>query len=418
MKRFLVPSTFVVAAAILFGLASSSISAQETSAQAVSTQEAPSQARTEGVFNGHRIIYPASSLAQPGHHHTNYFYVDSDQPQAAPLPGVETPGSLACVYQLVAGPAGCPVATSTAVPTGGWGAIAIIDAGSYPTAASDLAAFDSYFGIPAADFTVTHTGTKAPPSYAGWETEEALDIEWAHAMAPQAKLFLVESVLCDSPKCDTDPTWAAVALGAKLVAENGGGVVSMSWGDPEVADETTFDSTFKHKGVVYFAAAGDAGIGVTIYPGSSPNVVSVGGTSFERNEAGDFVNEVYGGGGGALSPYEPRPKYQNGIASIVGTQRGYPDVASDYCCAAVYLQGGWLMVGGTSWGTPTFAGIVNAAASKQNSTAAQLTMMYDELANPGEYAADFFDITQGAKQCTTGWDLCAGIGTPRTYAGK
>jgi hypothetical protein len=45
-------------------------------------------------------------------------------------------------------------------------------------------------------------------------------------------------------------------------------------------------------------------------------------------------------------------------------------------------------------------------------------MMYNELANPKEYAADFFDITEGDSHCTVGWDLCAGIGSPRTYTGK
>jgi kumamolisin len=404
VKRFLVVPILAIGMAIFIGLLSTSASAQ---------------ARTEGVFNGHRIIYPASSIPQPGRHHTNYFFVDSDQPQPSPPGGVETPGSLACVYQLVAGPAGCPVATSTAVPTGGWGAIAIVDAGDYPTAASDLAAFDSYYGIPAADFTVVHTGTKEPPVYSDWEVEEALDIEWAHSMAPQAKLFLVVSPLCsNSSPCATDPTWGAVELAAKLVAENGGGVISMSWGDAEISEETTFDRYFTHKDVVYFAASGDSGIGVSIYPGSSPNVVSVGGTSFERNGSGDFVTEVYGGGGGDLSPYEARPSYQDGIESIVGTQRGYPDVASDFCCAPIYLEGSWYRVGGTSWASPTFAGIVNAAASKQKSSAAELTMMYDELANSTEYAADFFDITQGSSQCKVGWDECAGIGSPRTYAGK
>lgn len=143
----------------------------------LSSSSAFAQARTEGVFNGHKIIIPDSSIPRPGRHHTNYFFVDSDQPQNSPPGGVETPGSLACVYQLVAGPAGCPVATSTAVPTGGWGAIAIIDAGSYPTAASNLAAFDAYYGIPAADFTVTWTGKKEPPQYSDWQVEEALDIE-------------------------------------------------------------------------------------------------------------------------------------------------------------------------------------------------------------------------------------------------
>jgi kumamolisin len=374
--------------------------------------------RTEAVFNGHRIIIPQSSQSISGRHHTNYFFVDSDQAAPQPPPGNETPASLACVYQLVTGPTGCPIPTSTNVPTGGVGAIAIVDAGYYPTAASDLAAFSSQFGIPQADFTQVWPGKKQPEVEPDWEVEEALDIEWAHSMAPQAKLYLVVSKLCNVGTCATDPFWDAVTLAAKLVKEAGGGVVSMSWGDPEWSTESTEDKLFNKKDVVFFAASGDSGIGVSIYPGSSPNVVSVGGTYFNRNGNGDFESEVYGGGGGDLSPYEPRPSYQSGIESIVGTQRGYPDVASDFCCAVIYLEGGWYSVGGTSWASPTFAGIVNAAGSLEKSTVDELTMMYDELANPTEYKADFNDITQGNSQCKTGWDLCAGIGSARTYAGK
>ena len=135
-------------------------------------------------------------------------------------------------------------------------------------------------------------------------------------------------------------------------------------------------------------------------------------------DSGNFVSEVYGGGGGNISRYEPIPSYQSGISGIVGTHRGYPDVASDYYPANIYVQGKWYIVGGTSWASPTFAGIVNAAGNRQTSSANELTMMYNELANPTEYKADFNDITQGDSHCKVGWDLCAGIGSPRTYAGK
>jgi subtilase family serine protease len=239
-------------------------------------------------------------------------------------------------------------------------------------------------------------------------------------MAPHAKLFLVVSPLCETPQCATDPTWAAISLAGSLVANNGGGVVSMSFGDAELAAETGFDQYFAHKGVVYFASSGDSGLGVTSYPTASPNVVSVGGTRFIRDANGNFTSEQYysGGGGGDISPYEPRPSYQNGIAGIVGNFRGYPDVASDYCCAAIYLQGSWGSVGGTSWSSPTFAGIVNAAGSLQPSSLAELTLMYNELANPTQYAAYFNDIKVGDSRCKTGWDLCTGIGSPKTYGGK
>ncbi len=380
---------------------------------------ASAQERYESTFNGHTIIYPASNTPQPGRPHTNYFFVDSDQPAPQPPAGAETPGSVACVYELVTGPTGCPIATSTTVPSGGIGAIAIVDAGYYPTAQSDLDAFDTQFGISATTITQVWPTPIRPPVYGDWEVEEALDIEWAHAMAPQAKLFLVVSALCTTPVCDTDPTWQAVQLAGNLVAANGGGVVSMSFADAEISQELSLDQYFTTPGVVYFAAAGDGGLGVSAYPAASPNVVAVGGTYFNRDQNGDFLSEQYytGGGGGDISPYEPRPSYQNGIASIVGNHRGYPDISSDFCCSAIYLQG-WGSVGGTSWSSPTMAGMVNAAGSRQQSSLAQLTKMYNEMANPIMYHADFNDITMGDPRCKVGWDLCTGIGSIKTYAGK
>lgn len=367
-----------------------------------------------GTFHGRKIIIPESSIPRPGRINTNYFIVGSREFTPQPPPDAETPGSVACVYKLVPGPAGCPIATSTTVPTGGIGAIAIIDAGDYPSAASDLHAFSAQFGLPDADLQIVYADGTKPPVYDDWEVEEALDIEWAHAMAPKAKLFLVESV-----QVNTDPTWQAVAVAGKLVHDNGGGVISMSWGISEWADEVKFDKYFTAPNVVYFAASGDWGLNFPFHPAASPNVVAVGGTYFNRDNNGNFVNEQYytGGGGGAISPYEPRPSYQNVISNIVGSHRGYPDVASDYCCAAIYLQG-WGEVGGTSWSSPTFAGIVSAAGKIGKSTNQALTLAYREYANGQAYKGAFNDITTGDPNCKTGWDICTGIGTPQSYKGK
>jgi kumamolisin len=367
-----------------------------------------------GTFHGRKIIFPESSIPHAGRINTNYFIVGSREFTPQPPSDAETPGSVGCVYQLVSGPTGCPIATSTNVPTGGVGAIAIVDAGDYPTAASDLHAFSAQFGLPDADFQVVYADGTKPPVYSDWLTEEALDIEWAHAMAPKAKLFLVESV-----EVATDPTWHAVAVAGQLVHENGGGVVSMSWGIPEWRKELVNEKYFSAPGVVYFAASGDWGLNQPFYPAASPNVVAVGGTYFNRDQNGNFQNEQYytGGGGGTVSPYEARPSYQNIISNIVGNFRGYPDVASDFCCAAIYLQG-WGEVGGTSWATPTFAGIVNAAGHLSKSTNQALTLAYGEYANGSAYKGPFYDITTGDPNCKTGWDICAGIGSPRTYKGK
>jgi len=221
---------------------------------------------TESTVNGHPIIVPKSSIPRVGHINTNYFLVGPEQRMPQPPPDAETPGSVACVYELVSGPKGCPIATSTNVPTGGVGAIAIVDAGDYPTAKEDLHAFSSQFGIPDADFQIVYADGHKPPVYSEWLVEEALDIEWVHAMAPKAKLFLVESVLCTSSKCNTDPTWQAVKVASELVAKNGGGVISMSWGDPEWAQERDYDHYMTTPGVVYFAGGGRFGFELPVPP--------------------------------------------------------------------------------------------------------------------------------------------------------
>ena len=367
-----------------------------------------------GTYHGRKIIIPESSIPRPGRINTNYFIVGSREFTQQPPANAETPGSLACVYKLVPGPTGCPIATSTNVPTGGVGAIAIVDAGDYPSAASDLHVFSAQFGLPDADLQVVYADGTKPPVYQDWIVEEALDIEWAHAMAPQAKIFLVES-----KEVNTDPTWRAVAVAGKLVRDNGGGVVSMSWGISEWPQEVNFDKYFTARGVVYFAASGDWGLNFPFHPAASPNVVSVGGTYFNRDNQGNFVNEQYasGAGGGTISPYEPRPSYQDVISNIVGSHRGYPDVASDFCCAAIYLQG-WGSVGGTSWSSPTFAGIVSAAGRLGTSSHQALTALYGRYANGHSYKGEFNDITTGDSNCKPGWDICTGIGSPQTYKGK
>src|SRR5277367_6273972 len=137
------------------------------------------QEQQTGTFHGRKIIFPESSIPRPSHINTNYFIVGSRVFTPQPPPDAETPASLACVYQLVSGPTGCPIATSINVPTGGIGAIAIVDAGYYPTAASDLHAFSAQFGLPDADLQVVYADGTQPPVYSDWLTEEALDIEWA-----------------------------------------------------------------------------------------------------------------------------------------------------------------------------------------------------------------------------------------------
>ena len=250
--------------------------------------------------------------------HTNHliYFVpggDSSTPQG------ETPASLGCVYGLVKSPLpGCPKKTSTSNPQGGSGVIVIVDAFDYPTAAADLATFSTAFGLPAPKFHVAFANGK-PSQDCGWNEEAALDIEWAHAMAPNATIVLMEA-----KTNGTTDLFAAVDKANQIIAAHGGkGEVSMSWGyGSDFSGETSLDSHFMQSGVVYFSSSGDAG-GIAQYPSTSPFVVSVGGTRVNRDSQGNFTNETaWSGSGGGPSTIEPRPAFQDVIQNIVGTKRG------------------------------------------------------------------------------------------------
>jgi subtilase family serine protease len=382
------------------------------------------------------VITPSSSIPQLGaggaQAHTNVHIFDHHGMPATnrirPLTGppvsgyfYETPASLACIYNLVTPTPGCNPNNVSLVATGGARAIAIVDAYGAPNAMADLTAFSRQFGLPlptAATFQVVYAlangtqTTRAPAYDSGWEVEQSLDVQWAHAMAPNAKIFLVEAA--SNSFADL---LGAELLAGKLVAAAGGGQVSNSWGGNEFPQEALYDSYFSTNGVVYFASTGDSP--GTEWPSVSANVVAVGGTSVSRNPVtGAFMGEAaWDNGGGGASLYVARPAYQNAVKSVIGgTTRGVPDVAAvANPTTGVWVfdtnAGGWIIVGGTSVASPVVAAITNNAGRFSVSSNAELTRLY---ANPSM----FFDVTHGicgpyaGFWAVPGWDFCAGIGSP------
>ncbi len=337
----------------------------------------------------------------------------------------ENPGSLGCVYQVGPVYSGCtPSGGFGRHPVGGSGAIAIVDAYNNPDAASDLAYFSSYWGLPAANFTQIYclpshgtceTTNTPPANNTGWGLEEALDIEWAHAMAPSAKIFLIEA----ASNSTSDLTWAN-AWAAYYVDINGGGEVSNSWGGSEFSTETSYDLYFNNYSgnyhpVVYFASGGDSG--TVEYPSASPYVVSAGGTTVNRDSSGNYLSQTcWSGTGHGVSAYEAIPSYQSS-AGIAGTKRSTTDLSFDADPNSgvwVYdaFNGGWFVVGGTSVASPSLAGIVNNAGNFFSSTFQENTLLYSEYLGKKTYAADFYDVAPAR------YDTCTGIGTPLTLIGK
>ena len=167
---------------------------------------------------------------------------------------------------------------STSRTAGAGKTIAIVDAYDDPNAESDLNVFSSQYGLPACTTAngcfqkVNQTGgTNYPRKDAGWALEISLDVQWAHAIAPGAKILLVEA----------SSNSFANLLAAEDYAAGQAQYVSNSWGAGEFSGENGYDSHFVQPGVSFFVSAGDAGLPAE-YPSASPNVISVGGTKQYR----------------------------------------------------------------------------------------------------------------------------------------
>jgi kumamolisin len=335
-----------------------------------------------------------------------------------------TPATIRSVYNLPA--------------TGGSGAIAIVDSYHFPTALSDFNSFSAYFGLPKETSTVPTSANNKnfevvyAPGYqpqsggsyiASWNLEAALDIEWAHAMAPNAKIYLVEAASDSTNDLDNAVRVAANLTGVKEI--------SMSWGGAETSYEVAFyDSIFSKAGIVYFASGGDTAATME-YPAASPNVVSCGGTTINRNSAGAFVNETgWNDTGCGPSAYEPRPAFQGIVAAVVGTKRGVSDIAFEadpntgvyvFDSTPLWGESGWWILGGTSVSSPSLAGIVNTAATAGNgfaaSTAAEQARLYSHLGNAGIFR-DIISGSDGKYSCKAGYDFVTGLGTPIGLVGK
>ncbi|MBS0379731.1 MAG: S53 family peptidase [Proteobacteria bacterium] len=383
----------------------------------------------------------------------------SDDAAVVPAPGVspaatfaEYPASLACLYGMGKAYSGCvPTNNKTYNAKGGSRAIAIVDAYDNPTAAADLKYFSKFFGLPSPGPNFTFVKVYAngngscvtPPYNSGWALESALDIEWAHAMAPSATLILVEA--CSNSYADL--MYAEQVAEQQVLAYGGGGQVSNSWSSGEWSTESSdWDWVFRAnwtsgQPISYFFSAGDAGLGPQ-YPSVSPWVISVGGTTINRDAtSGAFQSEsCWAGSGGGTSVYEtwgttfgsgtgPWTAFQ--YPTFGASSRRTPDIALDADPASgayVYLAGTWYIVGGTSLAAPATAGIVNNSANNLGVAPIaggyfsnmENNLLYAQMATQKEYVTNFYDVTTGSNgsSAATGWDYCTGVGTPRGKLGK
>jgi subtilase family serine protease len=347
--------------------------------------------------------------------------------------------------------------------TGKGQTIVIIDAFGSPTVEQDLAAFDAVFGLPAPpSITQIRMPGSAPfdntdNNQLGWAEEVSLDVQWSHAIAPDAKIIVVAAVTND----DQD------ILDAQNFAINNrlGHVMSESFGELEIdetpallaAKEESYKRA-KERKITVFASAGDDGPTGTDgngnivpfaspqYPASSPEVTAVGGTNLFFGTAtnadpngtyqGEIVwNDGFGAGGGGISNVFRTPEFQEKLpkatrASLHGN-RGYPDVSYNAGVVggvivhlgffpANVLPPAFFIFGGTSAGAPQLAGFTSILNQLNEEPAGFLNDNLYKLGRDGVLNKVMHDITIGNNDdlgvtgfsATPGWDLATGWGTP------
>jgi subtilase family serine protease len=352
--------------------------------------------------------------------------------------------------------------------TGAGQTIIIIDSFGSPTIAQDLHTFDVGYGLPdPPSLTVLAPLGTVPfnPNngvQVGWAFETSLDVEWSHAMAPGANIVLMTSPVAETEGVQGLPQF--LELERYALDHNLGKIISQSWaatentlftpaGQKVFADFETFYQAAAQKNVTVLASAGDSGSenvelnGTTYYPfptvgfpASSPFVTAVGGTSLFATESGNYQfeitwNEGGGAGGGGVSQQFSEPQYQYllppSVQQTLSNHRGIPDIAynaNPYTAVFVYTSflgptyAGYYFIGGTSEGSPSWAGIIADANQFAGHPLGFLNPTLYELGATGSQSEFFHDITFGSNSnafsgvpgysATVGWDFTTGWGTP------
>ena len=340
--------------------------------------------------------------------------------------------------------------------------VIIVSFGS-PTIAEDLKTFDADYGLPdPPSFTVLAPLGTVPfdptnSDQVGWAFETTLDVEWAHAMAPGANIVLLTSPVSETEGVQGMPEFLLLeqyALKYRL-----GKIISQSWGATEntlftpagqqvFEDFERFYQDAAQQNVTVLASAGDGGSGnadingmiypfpTVIFPASSPLVTAVGGTSLYADTNGKYQTEIVwnssGASGGGVSQQFREPLYQkllpNSVQKALQNHRGVPDVAynADPNTAILVYAGfvpgavGYYFIGGTSEGSPQWAGIIADANQLAGHPLGFLNLKLYSLSALVGQSLFFHDITNGNNSfngvpgygATTGWDLASGWGTP------
>jgi len=283
------------------------------------------------------------------------------------------------------------------------------------------------------------------------EGESTLDVQMVAGLAPDSSIVVYQT---DGNASD-DP-WTQVNNELQQILDkntsnaNAGSVVSISLGIDETDitsdDVRALDSSLqqltKVEHMTVFVASGDCaafadetfGDLSVSFPASDPWAVAVGGTELSVNDQHQRTNEVAWsqfpnifhcknswGSGGGISTLFARPGWQMGPGvqnKYSNGKRQVPDVSAVADNLAVYFQGQWTAVGGTSAAAPIWAAgqaLVNEDTIQHLGTFGYSPQLYYAVADKHAGGNAYFNVTSGNNlyyQATPGWNYPTGLGTP------
>jgi subtilase family serine protease len=297
--------------------------------------------------------------------------------------------------------------------------IAIVDAYGSRSITTDVAKFCSQFGLPSCNLMIYYPNGQPRFRDSGWAIETSLDVEWAHAIAPQATVALVVAYDASFQHIINAISYAVNKVPGVTTLSMSFIALESSYPSKGTASIAAFHSLFvtaTNNGVSLFASSGDNGAPAPNeagYPASDPLVTAVGGTSLSLNSDGSYNGETtWSGSGSGNSTVFSKPSYQTGLGD---SMRDIADVAYDAdpnTGLYVRCSPNWYEVGGTSAGAPQWAALFAIAAQYHGHAYGN--------ANPGLYSLTgaYHDVTAGSNgyySAGTGWDYPTGWGTPDAF---
>jgi hypothetical protein len=329
----------------------------------------------------------------------------------AACPAPRAPEQARCLALIVSPPLGAArvagygaadLVSAYALPVsqGAGQTVAVVDAYDDPNAEADLAVYRARYGLPACTSASgcfkkvdQHGGSHLPPGDANWAVEESLDLDMVSAACPLCHIVLVEA---------RTAFVGDLGIAVNTAAAMGAASISNSYGLEEFAAEGPFAHFYNHPGHALTVSSGDFGFGPAQFPGNLATVTSVGGTTLKRAPGTQrgWSESVWSHAGSGCSAYIAKPHWQTDANCPMRTVADVSTVADGLAVYDTYQVPGWVVVSGTSAGSPLVAGVYALAGN---------TAGIGDASGLYAHAGQLYDITSGSNGFCGGDYLCTGL---------